>query len=322
MTSPRGTHPAAREPRAFGSLGLSAVVHAVVLGALFGVGLHSSAPAPERTLVVAAPSRADLVEPAVPSDLTREERERLEPLPTGGPTDFAESWVSAPELQEPAWEDEPLEEVPVSEWSDERLAANGRFLVRPLDPDVIAISPGVAPPPVDVPELRPELEAEQPEPRDRLAESDAAPEESASEVPDSTDDLDEGVTAEPSEDVTTEGEVDPGDERTAKEQVEPDDGGTTGADEPLPAPARLEGRDPEYPAVSQRLREEGDATLRLELDAEGRVILVKLESSSGHRRLDQAAMSAAPLWRFDVTGLTEAARARGFLHTVHFRLRR
>ena len=269
MTSLRGKHRAAAQPKAFGSLGLSAVVHVAALGALFGVGLYSAAPTPVRTLVIEAPPQAGLVEPAQPSDLTQEERERLEPLPTdaSGPTDFAESWVSAPEVYEHPWEAEPLDEVPVSEWSDERLAARTRFEVRPLDPDVIAITPAVE------------------------ASPEPAPDEQPAPTP------------------------------PAEAKPEPA-GETAAATEPLPAPPRLEGRDPEYPDVSQRLREEGDATLRLELDAEGRVILVELESSSGHRRLDQAAMSAAPLWRFDVTGLTEADRTRGFLHTVHFRMRR
>lgn len=87
---------------------------------------------------------------------------------------------------------------------------------------------------------------------------------------------------------------------------------------PALAPARIEGQDPAYPKASLRIGEQGDVVLRLAIDLDGRVTLVELESSSGSRRLDQAAMSAAPTWRFAVTG----AMPTSFRHTVHFRLER
>jgi len=85
------------------------------------------------------------------------------------------------------------------------------------------------------------------------------------------------------------------------------------------APSRREGTDPDYPRASVRLGEEGDVVLRLAIAADGRVTLVELETSSGFRRLDQAAMSAAPTWAFEVP---PSGPPKSFLHTVHFRLQR
>ncbi len=89
--------------------------------------------------------------------------------------------------------------------------------------------------------------------------------------------------------------------------------------EVLPAPKRLEGTDPTYPKVSKRLGEQGSVVLRLAIDTEGRVTLVELETSSGFRRLDQAAMSAAPTWVFEVP---TSGPPSSFVHTVHFLLQR
>ena len=85
----------------------------------------------------------------------------------------------------------------------------------------------------------------------------------------------------------------------------------------LHPPQRIEGKDPDYPRLSSRLKEQGDVVLRLTLDEQGRVRGVELVESSGYSRLDEAAMSAAPKWRFD---LTPAGVLRIFEHTVHFQL--
>lgn len=79
---------------------------------------------------------------------------------------------------------------------------------------------------------------------------------------------------------------------------------------------RVDGEEPEYPRASVRLGEEGDVVLALGIDAEGFVDSVEIETSSGFRRLDAAAMSAALTWRF-----APGTPAR-FRHTVHFVLRR
>jgi len=56
---------------------------------------------------------------------------------------------------------------------------------------------------------------------------------------------------------------------------------------------------PTYPRLSIRYGEQGEALCRLEIDAEGRVIGAKIARSSGHARLDEAALSAVKRWRFE-----------------------
>lgn len=53
---------------------------------------------------------------------------------------------------------------------------------------------------------------------------------------------------------------------------------------------------PAYPALSRRLGEEGKAVLRVELDEQGGVAAAVVASSSGHARLDQAALDAVRHW--------------------------
>ncbi len=93
----------------------------------------------------------------------------------------------------------------------------------------------------------------------------------------------------------------------------------------LYTPLRSEGEDAPYPRLSLRLQEQGDARLRLTLDDEGRVRGVELIQSSGFPRLDEAAMSAAPKWRFDLTppaGVAAEGVCRVFEHVVHFQLKK
>ena len=57
-------------------------------------------------------------------------------------------------------------------------------------------------------------------------------------------------------------------------------------------------RDPPlYPALSRREREQGEVRLRVELDESGRIDTVTVVSSSGSRRLDEAARQAVRSWR-------------------------
>lgn len=55
---------------------------------------------------------------------------------------------------------------------------------------------------------------------------------------------------------------------------------------------------PDYPPVSRRREETGAVVLNLLIDADGRVIQSKIESSSGYERLDEAARQALSLCRF------------------------
>ena len=54
---------------------------------------------------------------------------------------------------------------------------------------------------------------------------------------------------------------------------------------------------PAYPALSRRMGEEGKVVLRVELETDGRVDTVQVTSSSGYKRLDEAALAAVRTWR-------------------------
>ncbi len=54
---------------------------------------------------------------------------------------------------------------------------------------------------------------------------------------------------------------------------------------------------PAYPAQSRRFGETGVVVLRVELDETGRVAVARVSSSSGHARLDEAALGAVRTWR-------------------------
>lgn len=58
---------------------------------------------------------------------------------------------------------------------------------------------------------------------------------------------------------------------------------------------------PRYPQDSRRKREQGVVVLQLLLDENGRVAEISIARSSGHRRLDQAALSAVRQWRWAPT---------------------
>ncbi len=55
---------------------------------------------------------------------------------------------------------------------------------------------------------------------------------------------------------------------------------------------------PTYPSLSRRLREEGTVVLEILILADGSVGEIKLKTSSGFKRLDDAAISAIKRWRY------------------------
>ncbi|WP_366514399.1 energy transducer TonB [Solimonas flava] len=57
-------------------------------------------------------------------------------------------------------------------------------------------------------------------------------------------------------------------------------------------------RPPEYPAVSKILGEVGTVTVQIQVNTEGRVVSSKIQSSSGHVRLDEAVRSGLGKCRF------------------------
>jgi periplasmic protein TonB len=71
-----------------------------------------------------------------------------------------------------------------------------------------------------------------------------------------------------------------------------------------PAPAEVSNLsvknrvEPVYPASSRRAGEEGTVTFRVLVDPNGRPTDIAVSQSSGHARLDQAAMEAIKKWRF------------------------
>jgi protein TonB len=54
---------------------------------------------------------------------------------------------------------------------------------------------------------------------------------------------------------------------------------------------------PTYPPLSRRQNEEGKVVLRVELDEQGGVAAVRIATSSGFARLDEAALAAVKTWR-------------------------
>jgi protein TonB len=66
---------------------------------------------------------------------------------------------------------------------------------------------------------------------------------------------------------------------------------------------------PDYPIVSRRRHEEGEARLTVTVSPDGRVLHVSLFKSSGYPLLDQAAVDAVRTWTF------EPARASGIAVT-------
>jgi protein TonB len=56
---------------------------------------------------------------------------------------------------------------------------------------------------------------------------------------------------------------------------------------------------PPYPTLSRRLREQGTVILDILIRADGKVGEIKLKTSSGFKRLDEAAITAVKRWRYD-----------------------
>jgi len=54
---------------------------------------------------------------------------------------------------------------------------------------------------------------------------------------------------------------------------------------------------PDYPMLARRMNERGKVVLRVELGEDGRVANVTVKTSSGHQRLDAAALNAVKTWR-------------------------
>jgi TonB family protein len=55
---------------------------------------------------------------------------------------------------------------------------------------------------------------------------------------------------------------------------------------------------PEYPSISRRKGERGTVTLLVEIRADGQVSAVSVNTSSGYKNLDEAALSAVRTWKY------------------------
>jgi protein TonB len=79
---------------------------------------------------------------------------------------------------------------------------------------------------------------------------------------------------------------------------------------------------PDYPPVSRRLGEQGTLRLRVAITADGTVSDAQIESSSGHQRLDQAAVEWVKThWRYEPAREGAKAVASTALAVVTFKLR-
>lgn len=78
---------------------------------------------------------------------------------------------------------------------------------------------------------------------------------------------------------------------------------------------------PVYPVLSRRLREQGVVKLRVHVTAEGTAGEVTLHASSGHERLDKAALDAVKRWRFRPVQQAGTPVAGWVIVPVQFELR-
>lgn len=86
-------------------------------------------------------------------------------------------------------------------------------------------------------------------------------------------------------------------------------------------PAFVERVEPVYPDRARRAGVEGVATVRIRLDARGAILAVELVEPSGHRSLDEAALTAARSSRFAPAARASAGVASEALATYRFELR-
>lgn len=77
-----------------------------------------------------------------------------------------------------------------------------------------------------------------------------------------------------------------------------------------------------YPSALIRKRIEGDVLVRVQLDADGRVMTVAIERSSGHRALDDSALKQVRTWRFRAAEENGMPIAAEVLVPISFRIGR
>ncbi|MBD5801687.1 transport protein TonB [Azoarcus sp. Aa7] len=84
--------------------------------------------------------------------------------------------------------------------------------------------------------------------------------------------------------------------------------------------AYLDNPAPQYPKLSRRRGEQGKVTLRVRVRADGRAEAVEIAHSSGHPRLDDAALETVRSWRFVPARQGETPIDSSLLVPIAFRL--
>jgi protein TonB len=78
---------------------------------------------------------------------------------------------------------------------------------------------------------------------------------------------------------------------------------------------------PDYPALSRAQGEQGVVSLLIRVSAEGRTSAVALHRTSGHERLDRAAMDVVWRWRFVPARQSGQPVAGAVIVPIRFKLR-
>lgn len=85
-------------------------------------------------------------------------------------------------------------------------------------------------------------------------------------------------------------------------------------------PVLIEASQPVYPRLARRAGWEGIAVCRITVSPAGDVTDARIERSSGHELLDEAALRALLTWRFQPALVNRVASEFVFLHSVRFQL--
>ena len=99
-----------------------------------------------------------------------------------------------------------------------------------------------------------------------------------------------------------------------------DGGEAPGPEEGTADPLLLAGDPPSYPRQAVRMGWQGVVVCRISVERDGSVSAVRVEESSGHRVLDDAALEAVRGWRFRPAVAAGAPVRRDVLHAVRFEL--
>ena len=91
--------------------------------------------------------------------------------------------------------------------------------------------------------------------------------------------------------------------------------------EPDSQAAYLHNPAPEYPMVARRMAWQGRVVVRVEVLADGKAGEVKLQQSSGHSVLDEAAIRAVRNWRFTPAQQAGQLVTKWFLVPIPFVLK-